>query len=274
MLQRVTETVLTVCRGPARRDPSTVGLSGWWAKRCLPWRLRVSNTHRSALTAGTLAAAPICLGYVPIGLAFGVLAEKGGLATWQVCAMSVLVFAGSAQFIAVAMLQEGAAAAAIVVTTLVINLRHFLMSSALSVPLRGRGRGFLALFAYGVTDESFAVNSARFRDGGWDGNRALVVNHTANLCWVISTVVGARVGQVIPAGAFGVDYALPAMFLALLVLQLRSRLHLLSAVVAGLVAVGWSMTVPGNGQVVPAAAFGASVALAAGHWARRREAVK
>ena len=129
-------------------------------------RLRVPSPDRSALIAGARAAGPICLGYLPIGLAFGVLAQKAGLAPWQVAAMSVLVFAGSAQFIAVAMLQEGAAAAAIVVTTLVINLRHFLMSSALSVPLRGRGRGFLALFAYGVTDESFAVNSARFHAAG------------------------------------------------------------------------------------------------------------
>ena len=228
--------------------------------------------HRSSFIAGARAAGPICLGYVPIGLAFGVLAQKAGLAPWQVVAMSVLVFAGSAQFIAVAMLQEGAAAAAIVVTTLVVNLRHFLMSSALSVPLRGRGRGFLALFAYGVTDESFAVNTARFHAGGWDGNRALVVNHTANLCWAVSTVLGARVGQVIPAGAFGVDYALPAMFLALLVLQLRSRLHLLAAAVAGLVAVGWSVALPGNGQVVPAAVVGASAAFVAGRWARRKEA--
>jgi 4-azaleucine resistance transporter AzlC len=209
---------------------------------------------------------------VPIGLAFGVLAQKAGLATWQVAAMSVLVFAGSAQFIAVAMLQEGATAASIVVTTLVVNLRHFLMSSALSVPLRGRGRGFLALFAYGVTDESFAVNSARFQDGGWDGNRALTVNHTANLCWVVSTVLGARVGQVIPAGAFGVDYALPAMFLALLVLQVRSRLHGLAAAVAGVAAVGWVLVFPGNGHVVPAAVLGAGAAYAAGRWARRREA--
>ncbi|HSH69581.1 MAG TPA: AzlC family ABC transporter permease [Deferrisomatales bacterium] len=229
------------------------------------------SATRSALIAGARAASPICLGYLPIGLAFGVLAQKAGLTPWQVTAMSVLVFAGSAQFIAVAMLQEGAAAAAIVVTTLVVNLRHFLMSSALSVPLRGRGRGFLALFAYGVTDESFAVNNARFRAGGWDGNRALAVNHTANLCWVMSTVLGTRVGQVIPAGAFGVDYALPAMFLALLVIQMRTRLHGLAAAVAGLVALIWSVTLPGNGQVVPAAVLGASAAFAAGRWARRRE---
>ncbi|MDF1553738.1 MAG: AzlC family ABC transporter permease, partial [Deferrisomatales bacterium] len=60
------------------------------------------SPNRSALIAGARAASPICLGYLPIGLAFGVLAQKAGLAPWQVAAMSVLVFAGSAQFIAVA----------------------------------------------------------------------------------------------------------------------------------------------------------------------------
>ena len=231
----------------------------------------MSRSPCSVLAAGARAAGPICLGYVPIGLAFGVLAQKAGLAPWQVGAMSLLVFAGSAQFIAVALLQQGAAPLSIVATTLVVNLRHFLMSSALSVPLRGRGRGFLSLFAYGVTDESFAVNSGRFRAGGWDGNRALVVNHTANLTWVASTVVGAHVGQVVPAGAFGVDFALPAMFLALLVLQIRSRLHVLSAGVAGVAAVIWVCIVPGNGHVVPAAVLGATGAFVAGRWARRKD---
>jgi predicted branched-subunit amino acid permease len=130
---------------------------------------------------------------------------------------------------------------------------------------------FLARFAYGDTGDSYAVNSSRFQSGGWDGNRALAVNHTANLCWVVSTLVGARAGQVIPAGAFGVDYALPAMFLALLVLQIRSRLHVVAAAVAGAAAVGWAVALPGNGHVVPAAVLGASAAFAAGRWARRRE---
>jgi predicted branched-subunit amino acid permease len=84
----------------------------------------LTDSPRSALTEGARAAGPICLGYVPIGLAFGVLAQKAGLEPWQVGAMSVLVFAGGAQFISVAMLQEGAAALAIVVTTFVVNQRH------------------------------------------------------------------------------------------------------------------------------------------------------
>ena len=186
---------------------------------------------------GIRAAWPICLGYIPIGLAFGVLAQKAGLSAAAVGLMSALVFAGSAQFIAVAMLGTGAGTAAIVATTFAVNLRHLLMSSALSVPLKGLRKRWLTLFAYGVTDESFAVNLARFREGGWDWKRALTVNHVTNAVWVMSTVAGALGGALIPAHAFGIDYALMGMFLCLLVYQLRGRMYVLTAVIAGTSAV-------------------------------------
>ncbi len=219
-------------------------------------------THRPepALVQGARAAWPICLGYVPIGLAFGVLARRAGLAPWQVGLMSLLVFAGSSQFIAVAMLQAGASAASVVAATFVVNLRHLLMSSALAVHLRDRGRRFLSAFAYGVTDESFAVNLARFRDGGWSPASALALNQTANAAWVGSTVVGAWAGQALPPHALGVDFALPAMFLALLVLQVRSRPHLVSALASGALALAAYLVLPGNIHVVVAAVAGATVA--------------
>ncbi|HJV36159.1 AzlC family ABC transporter permease, partial [Geomonas sp.] len=133
----------------------------------------VAPERSARLKDGLKAAWPICLGFIPIGLSFGVLAQKAGLGPVHVFLMSTLVFAGSSQFIAVAMLQSGVAAAAIIATTFVVNLRHLLMSSALSVHFPGVSRRFLALFAYGVTDESFAVNTTCFRKGGWDRWRAL-----------------------------------------------------------------------------------------------------
>jgi 4-azaleucine resistance transporter AzlC len=81
-------------------------------------------------TQGLQAGWPICLGYIPIGLAFGVLAQKAGLSPLHIGLMSALVFAGSAQFIAVSMLAAGASATAIILTTFVVNLRHVLMSTA------------------------------------------------------------------------------------------------------------------------------------------------
>mgnify|MGYP006284938783 CR=1 FL=1 len=211
------------------------------------------------VAAGLQAGWPICLGYLPIGLAFGVLAQKSGLSPLEIGLMSTMVFAGSSQFIAVSMIAAGAAGPSIILTTFMVNLRHFLMSSALSLFVGGTGRGRLALLAYGVTDESFAVSYARFKTGGWSVERALVVNHSANLAWILSTVAGGYGGRFIPAGAFGIDYALIAMFICLLVFQLNGRRYLITALVAGGLSVPLSLTVPGNLHVVIAASAAATV---------------
>jgi 4-azaleucine resistance transporter AzlC len=217
------------------------------------------TTTAGWLHPGLAAAWPICLGYFPLGLALGVLAQQAGLGPWWIGLMSLLVFAGSAQFIAVAMLAAGSSTEAIVTTTFVVNFRHFLMSSALAVYLHRVHRGFLSLFAYGVTDESFAVNMTRFRQGDWDKRSALVVNQTANLAWITSTVAGGFAGAFIPVGAYGIDYALPAMFLCLLVYQLQGRIYVLTALVAALFAVIWYLAVPGDSYVVVASMTAATV---------------
>lgn len=215
---------------------------------------------------GVSAAWPICLGYFPIGLALGVLAQQAGLTWWAVALMSVLVFAGSAQFICVAMLASGASPASIIFTTFIVNLRHTLMSSALAIHLGGVQRQFLALFAYGITDESFAVNMARFRDGHWDRWRALVVNQLSNSAWFVATISGVLVGQFVPQGAFGIDYALTGMFICLLVFQLHGRIYIITGLIAAIISIGWYILIPGDSYIVGAAVCAAT----AGYLLKRR----
>jgi 4-azaleucine resistance transporter AzlC len=215
---------------------------------------------------GAKAAWPICLGYFPIGLALGVLAQQAGLPWWAMLLMSVMVFAGSAQFICVAMLAAAASTPAIILTTFVVNLRHVLMSSALAVYLSGVSRRFLALYSYGVTDESFAVNMTRFRDGGWDRWRALLVNQLANAVWIIATVSGVLVGQFVPQGAFGIDYALTGMFICLLVFQLQGRIYILTGILAALISVAWYVLIPGDSYIVGASMTAATC----GYFLKRR----
>jgi 4-azaleucine resistance transporter AzlC len=215
--------------------------------------------HKQILRQGASAAWPICLGYFPIGLALGVLAQKAGLPWWGVAMMSVLVFAGSAQFICIAMLTAGASAPAIILTTFVVNLRHVLMSSALAVYLQGVSRRFLSVYAYGVTDESFAVNLTRFRGENWDRWRALVVNHLANFVWISATICGALVGQFVPEGALGIDYALTGMFICLLVFQLQARIHVITGVLAAVLSVAWYLLIPGDSYIVGASVGAATI---------------
>ena len=226
---------------------------------------------RAQLSEGLAAAWPICLGFFPIGMSLGVLAQKGGLAPWQIGLMSLVVFAGGSQFIAVAMIGSGASLAAIVSTTFMINLRHLLMSSALSVYFPGVSRRFLALFAYGVTDESFAVNMARFNQGGWNRGSALVLNQVTNATWFFSSVAGAYVGQFIPAGSLGIDFALTGMFICLLVFQLRGPVFVATALIAAGCSVLAYLWLPGNAYVIVASCLAASAGLVLKRTLRQRK---
>jgi 4-azaleucine resistance transporter AzlC len=219
----------------------------------------MNDTSKLTLRQGAAAAGPICLGYFPIGLALGVLAQKAGLPWWAVAMMSVMVFAGSAQFICVAMIAAGATTQAIIMTTFVINLRHVLMSSALAVYLKGVNRKFLALYAYGVTDESFAVNLTRFREGQWDRWRALIVNQFANSVWILATVFGALAGQFVPRGALGIDYALTGMFICLLVFQLQGRIYIITGLLAAAFSILWYLLIPGDSYIVGASMSAATI---------------
>ncbi|NTW99098.1 MAG: AzlC family ABC transporter permease [Geobacteraceae bacterium] len=221
----------------------------------------VKTEKRGVVLAGLAAAWPICLGFFPIGLSLGVLAQKGGLAPWQMAAMSLLVFAGGSQFIAIAMLGTGATSLAIVSTVFMVNLRHLLMSSALSVHFPGASRRFLALFAYGVTDESFAVNMTRFNGGGWHRLSALTLNHATNATWVVSSVIGVYLGQLLPPGAAGVDYALTGMFICLLVFQLRSPIFTATALIAAACSLLAYLWLPGNAYVIVASCLAATAGL-------------
>ena len=232
---------------------------------------QLSDTRSKTIKEGLSAGWPICLGYLPIGMAFGVLAQKAGLTPLQIGLMSILVFAGSSQFIAVSMISSGASAAAIITTTFVVNLRHVLMSSVLAVYLRSVHRGLLALYAYGVTDESFAVNLPRFNEHNWSLGRALVVNHAANITWFFSTIAGGIAGRFIPEGALGIDYALVAMFICLLIYQVRKWIHLLTAIIAGITAVALALTIPGNIYIVIASVIAATIGVIIQRQAIRRK---
>ena len=231
----------------------------------------MTETNKQTLRQGATAAWPICLGYFPIGLALGVLAQKAGLPWWAMAMMSVMVFAGSAQFICVAMIAAGASTPAIILTTFVVNLRHVLMSSALAVHLQGVNRKFLALYAYGVTDESFAVNLTRFRNGEWNRWRALIVNHLANSVWIMATICGALAGQFVPQGALGIDYALTGMFICLLVFQLQGRIYIVTGLLAAALSILWYLLIPGDSYIVGASMSAATVGyLLKRHYRRNR----
>jgi 4-azaleucine resistance transporter AzlC len=198
-----------------------------------------ARTDRTIWQRGLSAAAPIVLGYLPIGFAYGVLASKAGLSPHSAVLMSVLVYAGASQFIAAGLFAAGALPLTIIATTFLVNLRHALMSASLAPHLHSWRRRTLGAFAYQLTDETFAVHATQMADRPPDKVQAFCINACAQAAWVSGSWLGVVGGQFIPdPKPWGLDYALPALFLALLVFQLRDQIDLAIALFAGVLAVG------------------------------------
>jgi len=229
-----------------------------------------ANPRENVWLKSLAIVSPIILGYIPIGFAYGVLAKSQGLSGFNTLAMSVLVFAGSSQLIAVGLFGAGASAASIILTTFVVNLRHLLMSAALAPHLKGWTKPFLALFAFELTDESFAVHSARFPKGGAaDRGETFRINVLAQAAWVCGTALGVLAGDVITdVRPIALDYALPAMFIALLVGQLKGKTHVFAALAAGAVSTGLTLLGVTQWGVIIATVTAALAATAWKEWTR------
>ncbi|MHC5229119.1 AzlC family ABC transporter permease [Enterococcus sp. LJL99] len=170
---------------------------------------------------GIKACVPTILGYVGIGIAAGVVGKSVGLSILEIALMSILVYAGSAQFIICGMLAIQSPISAIILTTFLVNLRHFLMSMSVATyfkkePLKTSiGIGTL------LTDESYGVlMTALNNDYSVSSKWTNGLNITAYISWILATVVGGLLGNWIPdPHLLGLDFALVAMFVGLFVLQ-------------------------------------------------------
>jgi 4-azaleucine resistance transporter AzlC len=184
---------------------------------------------------------PLWIGVVPFGLAFAVLARGVGLSIVETQALSLFVFAGSAQVSAVGLLGRGAGGVEIVATTFLLNVRHVLYGLALgrTMPLAGVRRALAAFF---LTDEAFGVVSAR-RERSFPF--LLGTELSLFTTWNAATLAGALLGSTLPDPTeLGVDAVFPLAFVALLVPLLHTRVDLSVALAAGAAAWVASETLP------------------------------
>ncbi|KZN99855.1 branched-chain amino acid ABC transporter permease [Bacillus badius] len=182
--------------------------------------------EESSLTfhQGVKDCIPTLLGYISIGFAAGMIGVASGLSVMEIAFMAVFVYAGAAQFIICGMIAAGSPASAIIFTTFIVNLRHFLLSATLAPHFSNYSLWKNAGIGTLVTDESFGVAAGRIFNGRPVNDRWMNgLNLTAYTTWIASCVVGALLGRwVADPEKFGLDFALTAMFIALLVLQIES----------------------------------------------------
>lgn len=186
----------------------------------------VSSSRLHMIKKGMFAGFPIMLGYLPIALTYGVLASRTGMSNLELTLMSVLVFAGAAQFLAVGMVATGTGIIEIIIATFVLNFRHFVMSLSFVNRLKKIALRAKIPLTLGLTDETFTM-SALYREEAKERNGSLFYASlmlTAYISWVGGSYLGGVLGDVIPARlSDSMGVALYAMFIGLLVPSVKKE---------------------------------------------------
>lgn len=229
-------------------------------------RAPADRSFRREIAPGLLRGASdsisLVLGVFPVGIAFGIAAREYGFSTLEACLMSLLVFAGASQFIGIAMIASGAGLLEVAAATFFVNLRHFMMSASLSVYLRDTSKGLLSLLAFQVTDESYGLSITRFARGEADRWYLLAANVSVYLAWNGGTLVGLLVGEILPdLVRNAMAFALPAVFISLLVMACRDRIAVIVALFSSALSVALYLGQVNSGNVILVGLAGASLGM-------------
>ncbi|MEP7287679.1 MAG: AzlC family ABC transporter permease [Chloroflexota bacterium] len=216
-----------------------------------------SRTRRTEFLTGAKDTIPLVLGAIPFAIIFGAVAGSSGLSAGGTVAMSVFVFAGSAQFIATNLIASNTPGAVIILTTFVVNLRHALYSATLAPHVKRLPQRWLIPLAFWLTDESFMIvishynkpDASPFKHWYFLGSELIMYSN-----WVAFTGVGVLAGKVIGENS-GLDFAMVATFIGLVVPFVKSRAARVSVLCAGVSSI-FTYSMPNKLGLIVAALLG------------------
>lgn len=225
------------------------------------------STPKSEFLGGVRALSPLLLGVLPFSFVCGVEAINAGMTVAQSLAMNVIIFAGASQLITAQLISENAYPAMIVLTAAGVNLRFMMYSASLSGLLSELPLTWRAAYAYMLSDQAYAVSIFELEENRADPHKHyffLGAAVTLYSSWQVGAWLGTFVGKAVPE-SWSLGFAVPLTFLAVVIPAIKTRPMLVSACVAGAVAVALRGLPPGTGLVI-----GAACGIASGMIAERR----
>jgi 4-azaleucine resistance transporter AzlC len=222
------------------------------------------TSPRSDFRAGVRVGVPIVLGIVPFGLVAGAGAVSVGIPALQAVGMSVFIFAGASQLAAIELVGRGAPAAVIVLTVLVVNLRMVMYSASIAPHFARQSAKWKAALSYLLTDQAYAVSVVEFDANPETSRRWYYLGVAVPLwvAWQAATIVGVAVGASVPGG-WQLEFAVPLVFLAVLLPAVTDRATTVAAVVGGATAV-LANGLPYNLGLITAAVVGIAAGVVVG----------
>ena len=211
--------------------------------------------NRKTLAAAFPLTVPVLMGYLAIGIAFGLMLQSIGYGALWALLMSVVIYAGSGQYLGVSLLAAGAPLAQTAFLTLMVNFRHLVYGLSMLENLRGMGfRKFYMIFS--LTDETYALlSSAQAPEGVEEHDFFFTVALLDQSYWVLGSVIGSLLGSALGFDTTGVDFAMTALFLVIAVGQWKAAGSHLPALLGGAATLASLLVVGAEDMLLPALAI-------------------
>jgi len=209
--------------------------------------------NQVSLSKGMQAAFPVMISYVAIGLACGIVLFDAGFSILQVLLLSIFVYSGAGQFLIASMVLSGASLTSVLLTTFFLNLRMILMSASLVDYVKKESPLYLFLFGITTTDESFGLNYTYFQGADWNTSEAMVVNIANYITWIISTIVGGMLANVIEIDTTVMSFAIVALFISMTVNQFVDKKYIITGVISIVLTILFTVLLQNNISIVIAA---------------------
>ncbi|GLX83945.1 branched-chain amino acid permease [Thalassotalea loyana] len=199
------------------------------------------NQQFRVMLKGAQQSTPLIVAAMPFGIIYGALAQSAGLSEWAIIAMSVFVFAGSSQFIAIGLLAAGASVPVIILTTFFVNIRHMLYAANLLPFVKKYSQRVRLPMAFLLTDETFAVSSHYLRKHpkteyfSWFyfGSALFMYGN-----WIFCSLIGLYLSQTVPnMSEWGLDVAMAVAFIGIVAPSLHNKPTVMCALIAAILSV-------------------------------------
>ena len=211
--------------------------------------------NRKTLAAAFPLTLPVLMGYLAIGVAFGLMLQSAGWGVGWAALMSLTIYAGSGQYLGVSLLAAGAPLTQVAFLTLMVNFRHLVYGLSMLEKFRGMGLRKLYMI-FSLTDETYALlSSARAPEGVDEHDFFFTVALLDQSYWVLGSVIGSLLGSALGFNTTGVDFAMTALFLVIAVGQWKAAGSHLPALLGGAATVASLLLVGAEDMLLPALAI-------------------
>jgi len=203
------------------------------------------------LLKGFIDTIPLGIGALIYGIVYGVMACKAGLSIFETIAMSAFVFAGASQMTAIQMIAIGSSSVSIIITVLIVNLRHFLLAASIAPYLKHESNKMKMVNSFFMTDESYAVTYSHFQGNKPSSIYFLGSGLSIYVLWVSASITGYFFGNIISSElSYIFDFAFVAAFIGMIVPMVKNFPTVVTVITSGVISIIGSQIIPGKWYII------------------------